>query len=391
MKEELLRRLNAGEMEGRLVTLSELIGSETDPPARQPRFANNHIHTFYSFSPYSPAAAVYFARQAGLETAGIMDHDTMAGAREFIRAGEIASVATTIGMEFRVSFAGTPFADRRINNPDQNGVVYMALHGVPHQKIDFLQKLFAPLRGKRNERSRKMVQNINALTRPLGVALDFDRDVLPLSRYSEGGSVTERHLLFALAGKLTLIRGRAGTASILEDELGLMLNRTLKERLCDPDNPYFDYDLLGALKSGLVERIYVPAAEECLTLKQAAALAEKTGAVFCYPYLGDVGDSVTGDKKTQKFEDDFLEELARLLHDSGVQAMTYMPSRNTPAQLARVRGICKKYGFWEISGEDINSPRQPFICSQLALPEFSHLTRSTWELIRYEREKSLIP
>ena len=53
------------------------------------RDVNNHIHTQYSFSPYSPTKAAWMAMQAGLATAGIMDHDTIAGAREYIEAGRI--------------------------------------------------------------------------------------------------------------------------------------------------------------------------------------------------------------------------------------------------------------------------------------------------------------
>jgi hypothetical protein len=46
--------------------------------------------------------------------------------------------------------------------------------------------------------------------------------------------------------------------------------------------------------------------------------------------------------------------------------------------------LCKENGFFEISGEDINSPRQKFACSALALPEYSHLIDSTWALIGHE-------
>ena len=80
-------------------------------------------------------------------------------------------------------------------------------------------------------------------------------------------------------------------------------------------------------------------------------------------YLGDVGDSVTGDKRAQKFEDDFLDELVPFLCGAwAIGAITYMPSRNTPAQLKRIRALCDKYGLFQISGEDINSPRQSFVC-----------------------------
>ena len=40
--------------------------------------------------------------------------------------------------------------------------------------------------------------------------------------------------------------------------------------------------------------------------------------------------------------------------------------------------------MFEISGEDINSPRQQFCCKALALPEYSHLIDSTWALIGHE-------
>lgn len=71
---------------------------------------------------------------------------------------------------------------------------------------------------------------------------------------------------------------------------------------------------------------------------------------------GDVGDSVTGDKKTQKFEDDYLDQLFDVIKELNFKAVTYMPSRNTMEQLRRVRALCERYGFFQISGEDINSP-----------------------------------
>ena len=52
-------------------------------------YVNNHIHTTYSFSPYSPTKALYMAWQNGLKTAGIMDHDSVGGAKEFLKAAEI--------------------------------------------------------------------------------------------------------------------------------------------------------------------------------------------------------------------------------------------------------------------------------------------------------------
>jgi hypothetical protein len=55
------------------------------------------------------------------------------------------------------------------------------------------------------------------------------------------------------------------------------------------------------------------------------------------------------------------------------------------AQLLRVQQLCAHHGFMEISGVDINSPRQSFNCPELALPQFSHLVSATWALIAHER------
>ena len=101
-----------------------------------------------------------------------------------------------------------------------------------------------------------------------------------------------------------------------------------------------------------------------------------------YAYLGDVAESPTGDKKAQKFEDDYLDELFDTLADCGFDAVTYMPSRNTREQLERVMNLCRERGLFQISGEDINSPRQSFICKALA--DYPHLKTATYALIGQE-------
>ena len=383
-----LQYLNAPTAAERLDHLRDVLSRETKAPEKSGVFVNNHIHTTYSFSPYSPTAAVYYARKATLSTAGIVDHDSIAGAREFLQAGEIADMAVTVGMECRVRMDGTPLADRYINNTDQKGIAYMALHGVPHGKIDTLQATFAPLRAKRNERNRRMTDNINALLQSEGVTLDFDRDVLPLSQYADGGTVTERHLIFALCRQILSRVGRAGAADVVQNALHLALSEKQLGQLTDPENPFLAYDLLGVLKSAFVERIYVPAAKECLHISELSTLAKQTDGVLCYAYLGDVGESVTGDKRSGRFEDGYLQELFDVLRKYDVDAVTYMPSRNSPAQLARIQQMCREDGFLQISGEDVNSPRQSFICPQLREPQFRHLTDATWALIERERARS---
>ncbi len=350
-------------------------------------YVNNHIHTTYSFSPYNPTDALYMAWQNGLKTAGIMDHDSAAGCREFLAAAEVIGMPVTCGVECRVDMSMTALNGKRINNPDQKSVAYVAMHGIPHQNIEKVDAFFAPYREKRNQRNRKMCENITELVKPYGLSLDFDADVLPLSNYAKGGSVTERHILYALAKKITAIyKTPAEVVSFLVDEMKLALSQKVIDQIANGDKTpeYYEYDILGALKSNMVEKFYIDATEECPKVADFVKMVHENGGIAAYAYLGDVGNSVTGDKKAQKFEDDYLDELVAVIKEYGFDAITYMPTRNTPEQLDRLTKLCEEHGFFQISGEDINSPRQSFRCKALDNPAFGHLIEATYTLIGYE-------
>lgn len=348
-------------------------------------YVNNHIHTTYSFSPYTPTTAAEKAKESGLTTAGIMDHDSVAGAEEFIAAGARIGIATTVGFETRCKVDKTPFAGVRTNNPDQNGVCYLACHGVPHQSISQAQDWLAPVRKYRGERNAAMVDNINKLLAG-SIRLDYERDVLPISNAAAGGSVTERHILYALAFRLTGEVGKGqAVVDFLQKVLGIAVGGKNLAALQNPQTAGYEYALLGVLKSDLVEKFFIPADKECYDIAEFVDFTRQIGAVSAYPYLGDITDSVTGDKKAQTFEDAFLDDLVAWLAKAGFSAITYMPTRNTLPQLQRLMALADKHGLFQISGEDINSPSQPFICAALEKPEFQHLVTATWALIGHEK------
>ena len=375
-----LNKLNAPTKAERLANLAEVLKTTTFPEA-VPQYINNHIHTTYSFSPYSPTAAVYAARMEGLCTAGIIDHDSISGAEEFLEAAKMINIPVTIGMECRVSMEGTRLEGRRTNNPDQEGVSYMTIQAVPHDKIATLTEFFKPYQAARHERNRKMIVKINEL---VGVSLDYDRDVLPLSEAQDNGGVTERHLMYALAIELVKQVGKGQGMIDKLTSLGMSISEKQKTMLLDTEYPFYEYDVLGMLKGTFVPKIFINATDECPKLPDMVKLCADVDAYLCYAYLGDVGDSVTGDKKAQKFEDDYLDDVFECLKEEGVKAVTYMPTRNTPAQLERLRGLCDSYGMFQISGEDINSPRQSFIIKAMENPMFKNLIDATWKLIEHE-------
>ena len=346
-------------------------------------YINNHIHTNYSFSPYTPTTAVEAAAANGLKTAGIMDHDTCAGSREFLEAAKRIGMPATCGVECRVDMSNTPMRGRRINTPDQDSIAYVAMHGIPHQFFDEVDAYFAPYREKRNIRNRAMIENINNIVNPYGLYVDFDKDVVPLSTKS----ITERHLLFALTKKITeKYDTPESVVEFLANKMQLRLSeKQLGMLLAGRSTPqFYEYDILGILKGNLVERFYIDATDECPPVREFIKMVRDHGGIAAYAYLGDVGDSVTGDKKAQKFEDDYLDLLFDQLQILGFDAVTFMPTRNTPAQLDRVMALCEEKGFFQISGEDINSPRQSFICKAYEDPKFAHLIDAAFKLIEYE-------
>lgn len=390
IKDELVKQLNAEDTRQRLAAAKELnamIGrGELLLPERE-GYTNNHVHTTYSFSPYSPSKAVWMALQSGLSTVGIIDHDAINGAGEFIWAGEILGIPTTIGFEMRTDWSGTPLKGKRINNPDQMSNAYICAHGLPHTQIANADAFLKPVRVAREKRNRAMISNLNAIIGQYGITVDYDADVLPLSCAEFGGEVTERHLLFALAKKLAAEFGRGEKLkTFISSKLGVGLSDTQKEYLGDENNAMYEYDVLNIFKGSFVSSIYEePAAQETPDVRDAVRTIKMLGAIPSYCYLGDVAASPTGDKKAQTFEDAYLDSVFEACKDIGFQAIAYMPSRNTTEQLERVMALCDKYGFMQISGEDINQPRQSFICRQLKDPRFIHLIDSTWALVGHEK------
>jgi hypothetical protein len=380
---------------GRVAALREF--AESGGLASMPAFTgeiNNHIHTIYSFSPYTPSRAALKAREAGLEAAGSVDHDSWSAAGEMREACAVLGLGCVTGFELRVSLRHTEFGDRKINSPDSKGLAYMTVQGVPAGSGEKIREFLKPIRAARGRRNISMTENLNGVLSAAGMGgLDYERDVVPLSMDREGGSVTERHLLFALSRMLIREAGRGkGLLALVREKFGLDVTGRNLAFLSDPDNPCYAYDLLGVLKGSLTDRTFIqPGDDECPPAETVTAFARSVNAVPSYAYLGDITESVTGDKKAEQFEDGYIDSLVPRLRDFGFQGVTYMPPRNTAAQLARLRGLCETYGLIEISGVDINSPRQDFRCPEIRRPEFAPLADTTWALAAHETLASADP
>jgi len=219
---------------------------------------NNHVHTIYSFSPYSPAMSALKAFKAGLKTVGIMDHDSVSGCAEMIAACKELEMASTVGCEVRVNFKGTTVEGLKTNNPDSHNISYIAIHGIPVGRIAEVDTFLKPLRTERNKRNRAEVEKLNELIVPTGLQeIDFEKDVYCQSQAAEGGSITERHILYALTEKIIAETGKGRSlVDFARNKLGIEITGQLEEFLLDEENSHYHYDLLGVMKGSFLEKIF---------------------------------------------------------------------------------------------------------------------------------------
>lgn len=375
----------------RLAALDEYLAGDLDFPDWAVE-SNNHIHTCYSFSPYTPAGAALAARRAGLRVVGSVDHDSLAAASEMRAACEALGMGAVTGFEIRafLHHGDGAFSDRKLNNPDSPGIAYLTVQGVPASARDRVAEWLRPVREARRERTLTMAERANEVLVALGFEpFDPQADMMARSQFDAGGTVTERHLLAAMASALIdgFGRGRCLVAGLTR--MGLNLSEGMAAQLGDADNPHLVHDLLGTLKAEYLDRIYIQPRRlreggECYSASEVVAFARSIGAIPAYAYLGDVTASPTGDKKAETFEDEFLDELFDELDALGFPALTYMPPRNTAEQLARIHALATAHGLLEISGVDINTPRQSFACPALRQPEYAFLNDATWALVAHE-------
>ena len=89
---------------------------------------------------------------------------------------------------------------RKLNNPDSEGIAYMTVQGVPASARETVAQWLAPKRAARLERTLAMARAANEILTGLGLEpFDPEADMVGISQYANGGGITERHLLAAMA------------------------------------------------------------------------------------------------------------------------------------------------------------------------------------------------
>lgn len=167
-------------------------GQITLPSIKQE--VNLHYHTFFSYNAegWSPSRVAWEAKKYGLTAAGIVDFDVLDGLEEFIEAGKIIGLRTTVAMETRVLI--NEYSDKVLSSPNEPGIGYFMAAGcykIPEPGTRS-REILDSMRDMARRRNLQVMERVNEY---LGaVQLEYDNDVLPLT---PSGNATERHMLSA--------------------------------------------------------------------------------------------------------------------------------------------------------------------------------------------------
>ncbi len=305
--ESLEAQLNEFTPAVRAQALNALIALEI-PSEAEKNVANLHCHTFFSFNAYgySPTGLAWLAKRRGFKSLGIVDIDALDGVAEFLDACEQIGVRGSAGMETRVYVP--EFASREINSPGEPGVFYyMGIGFTSCQTPTAVAPILAEMRRRAEQRNRGMVERINAYLSP--VAVDYDRDVLPLT---PAGNATERHMLAAYTE--VAANHCADAVTFWAEKLSMAPEQVAAQI---GDVPKFQ----NAVRSKLMKRGGVgyiqPGPEAFPTVEEVNRLVIACGALPCATWLDGTS---TGEQA--------MEELLGLLIAQGTVALNIIPDRN---------------------------------------------------------------
>jgi hypothetical protein len=335
-----------------LAELAALAQAGAAAPETELEVANLHCHTFFSFNAYgySPSGLAWLAKKSGFKLLGIVDFDVLDGVDEFLQACERLQVRGSTGMETRVYLP--EFATREINSPGEPGVLYyMGIGFTSSQPPSTAAPTLADMRRRAAQRNRMLVERINPYMSP--VAVDYDRDVLPLT---PAGNATERHILAAY------IRAAAHHFDNPVPFWSEKLHMTPAQAAAQiEDAPQFQ----NLVRSKLMKRGGVgyaqPGPDTFPSVEEVNQLVTACQALPCAAWL----DGLSAGEQA-------IEELLNLLIGKGAVALNIIPDRNwniPDPELRRVRiqnlyavaALAEKLDLPLNIGTEMNTPGQKLI------------------------------
>lgn len=158
-----------------------------------------HSHTTASDGTYTPTESLIRAKEKGLRALAITDHDTVAGVKEALQAGDQWGVEIVPGIE--------------VSTVDQGEDIHVLGYYIDTEDEIFLARLES-LRNTRNRRNEMIIHNLNQL----GIHITLDE--VSQKRKMDEGNIGRPHIAEVLIGK--------GIVSSMEEAFRDYLGKTGK-------------------------------------------------------------------------------------------------------------------------------------------------------------------
>jgi len=220
--EDILDSFSTAERQNALKQLAEEHQSALPPEGTN---VNMHFHSFFSYNAegYSPSHIAWEAKKHGLYAAGLCDFDVLDGMDEFLQAGLLLGLRSTVNVETRAYLK--EFAGVDISSPGEPGVTYIMGAGFA-KTFPAGTPQATGLAGYRDRAKARNVALISRINPHLpDIAIDYVKDVTPLT---PGGAATERHIISAYINKIKSVLKHPNAVA---DFLSKLLGKTSDEAL----------------------------------------------------------------------------------------------------------------------------------------------------------------
>lgn len=345
--EKIIEKLNSKFAFVRKMAIKELKKREQHDPLLIPdknlHEINLNVHTNYSFSPYSPSLAAYMAYKSGVKIVCDCDYGTEYGAEEFCSACDELGISSFPG--FEVTLSG---GERKEH--------LCAIYSVTPNVMQKYRPLLESFREVCKERAMKVCEKINKKLRKFDVLLDFEKDVYNLVKNRKGATLTLKHVYMATGKKLEQKFGRGRKlAEFLRTTLCLDIQEGEYNLLCDANNPFYEYDLISALRhnfSGVEGGLTPPALTDYLEV------AKECGSAVAYEYFAPE-NWLKNQTESQKTVQDF-EQLVDVVKQKGFNTVCVFSQNLSEEIIIEFIKVLEQKQMLAVFAEKTEYPRNHF-------------------------------
>lgn len=324
----------------KLLKRRELKDSSLKPNLNDEEITLN-IHTYYSFSPYSPTQAAYSAYKRAVKLACVCDYATVSGVKEFFARCRYLGVIPLAGVE--------------ITAVKGDKLYPVSIYGLSEKDCREIEPFLKKFRESRVENARKAAEQINKRFKKSGVSIDFDADVLKDVKKHKGGTVTYKHMYYAFGKKLIDKYGQGKPlADFVRYKLCVDVSESEYNLLCDGKNPFYIYDLVLALRANL----HFSSPEGLPSLEKVVGEAAARSLIVACEFKSAAGwlENELGDDKARLEFENFITEAKSF----GFNAVCLHSKNISEKTLETYAELLEKNEMLAIPLERIEYPRSKF-------------------------------